>query len=93
MLRAILKLPTNAPAKAGRASLVADIAVDIAAAAVFLIIDFGLGWAWYVLFAGVSWSGAFAIMVAPFLLTDALKAVAAIVVAREVRKRVPRAAD
>ena len=75
-------------AKATGKSLVADIV----AAATFLVVDFALGWAWYVYFGGVTWGAAFAVMVAPFLLTDALKSAAAIFVAREVRKRVPRIA-
>ena len=72
---------------------VKPLAADVVAALLYLIIDFGMGWAWYVWFAGVTWAGAFAIMVAPFLLPDAIKAAAAILVIREVRKRVPRAAD
>lgn len=79
----------GALAKAGAKSLVADVT----AALVFLVIDYALGWAWYVWFAGVSWAGAFAIVAAPFLLPDAVKAAAAIIVAREVRKRVPKAAE
>ena len=67
--------------------------VDAAAALIFLIIDYALGWSWYVWFAGVTWAGAFAIVAAPFLLPDAVKAVAAILVVREVRKRVPRTAE
>lgn len=67
------------------------LAADIAAAALFLLVDYALGWAWYVWFAGVSWAGAFAIVAAPFLIPDAIKTAAAILVAREVRKRVPGA--
>ena len=79
----------DALAKAAAKPLVADIA----AACTFLVIDYALGWVWYVWFAGVSWGGAFAIVAAPFLLPDAVKTAVAIIVAREVRKRVPRAAE
>ena len=76
-------------AKVAKRTLVADIFAAVA----FLIIDFALGWAWYVYFGGVTLSAAFAVMVVPFLVPDVLKAAAAIAVAREVRKRVPRLSE
>lgn len=70
-----------------------SLLADIVATVVYIVIDDALGWAWYVWYGAVGWGAAFGVMVAPFLLPDCAKAVIAIIVAREVRKRVPSIAS
>ena len=63
-----------------------QLAADIIAAVVYMLIADVLGLIWYSFFGGVTIAEAFFIMVAPFIVVDCLKAVFAIVVATAVRK-------
>lgn len=52
---------------------------------VFLVVLYGFGWAWLAISANMDPMAAFAAAVAPFVLIDALKMIAAVLVAQAVR--------
>lgn len=66
----------------------AELAADVAAAALFMVICYACGWLQLVVVSGMAPGAAFAVGVAPFLIVDCIKAAVAIVVARAVRKAV-----
>ncbi len=62
-----------------------SVAADAAAAILYMVIADVMGLAWYVYFSDVTPVEAFAVMVAPFIVVDCIKAVFAIGVANAVR--------
>lgn len=62
------------------------IGADLGAGFLFLVVTYLCGWAQLMAVAGLSPAAAFAAGVAPFVLIDAIKLVAAVITARAVRK-------
>lgn len=65
------------------------IAADVIAGFLFLAITYLCGWAQLMAVAGLSPAAAFAAGVAPFVILDSIKLVAAVITARAVRKALP----
>ena len=66
------------------------LAVDVVAALVFVAVSYVCGWVQYMAVAGVGPEAAFATTIAPFVIVDVVKTVAAALCARAVRVAVPR---
>ncbi|MEY8561726.1 biotin transporter BioY [Eggerthellaceae bacterium 3-80] len=71
-------------------SHVRGMAVDIIAALLYVAVAYVCGWAQYMAVSGVSPEAAFVATVAPFVLVDVIKVVAAAFCARGVRLAVPQ---
>lgn len=65
-----------------------SLAVDIVTGALFVMVAYACGCAWYMFVAQVDLAAAILTSVVPFVLVDALKTVAAVLTARAVRKAV-----
>lgn len=78
-------------AVAAGASQAKLFAVDLASGLVFLAVAYICGWAQLMAVAGMSPEAAFASGVAPFVIVDVIKLVAAVLCARAVKRAVPRA--
>lgn len=65
------------------------IGADLGAGFLFLAVTYLCGWAQLMAVAGLSPAAAFAAGVAPFVIIDAIKLVAAVITARAVRKALP----
>ena len=66
-----------------------NFGVCVAAGIVFTAIAYVCGWAWYMVVASVDPIASFAVTVAPFIVVDLVKIVAAVAVARAVIRAVP----
>lgn len=62
--------------------------LDLCVAVVFMVVCYACGWAWLAFSSGMSAQASFAAAVAPFILIDACKMVAAVLVAQAVRRAV-----
>ena len=68
----------------------AQVTVDMAACVALVVASYACGCFQYMLVAGVDLPAAFAVAVAPFLIPDAVKLVAAVVCAHAVQRALPR---
>ena len=68
----------------------AQVAADLAACVAFVVVSYACGCFHYMLVAGVDLPAAFAVAVAPFLIPDSVKLVAAVVCAHAVKRALPR---
>lgn len=67
-----------------------NLAVSIAAGVIFTIVAYVCGWAQYMVVAHVGAAASFAVTVAPFIVVDLIKIVAAAFVARAIVRAVPQ---
>lgn len=65
-------------------------AVDMAACLAFIVVTYACGCFQYAAVAGVDLAAAFAVTIAPFAVPDVLKAVAAVLCARAVKRALPK---
>lgn len=68
----------------------AQVTADLAACVAFVVVSYACGCFQYMLVAGVDLPAAFAVAVAPFLIPDSVKLVAAVVCAHAVQRALPR---
>ena len=86
LLGFILAAPAIAAVRSVLVDRIPDVAADVVAMAVGLACIYALGWAQLTFVTGMTLAQAFVAGVAPFILIDALKGVAAVVVARALRR-------
>lgn len=86
----LMVLRSRFPQSAKRDSGVKGLVVDVVACLMFVAVAYVCGWAQYMAVAGVGPVASFMTTVAPFVVVDVIKVVAAAICARAVRAAVPQ---